>query len=59
MTYRVELTDRAVRDLEALYLEKNAEESRTAAHWFNGLEKAVLGLSGTLTVVPPPLSLEG
>jgi toxin ParE1/3/4 len=44
MTYRVELTDRAVRDLEILYVEKNAEESRTSARWFNGLEKAVLGL---------------
>jgi toxin ParE1/3/4 len=44
MTYRVELTDRAVRDLEILYLAKNAEESRTAARWFNGLEKAVCGL---------------
>jgi toxin ParE1/3/4 len=44
MTYRVELTDRAVRDLEILYLEKNAEESRSAARWFNGPEKAVLGL---------------
>ncbi|MFZ1134536.1 MAG: type II toxin-antitoxin system RelE/ParE family toxin [Candidatus Korobacteraceae bacterium] len=44
MTYRVELTDRAVRDLEILYLEKNATESQAAARWFNGLEKAVLGL---------------
>jgi plasmid stabilization system protein ParE len=44
MTYRVELTDRAVRDLEILYLEKNAEESQTAARWFNALEKAVLEL---------------
>jgi toxin ParE1/3/4 len=44
MTYRVELTDRAVRDLEILYLEKNAEESGTAARWFNSLEKGVLGL---------------
>jgi mRNA-degrading endonuclease RelE of RelBE toxin-antitoxin system len=44
MTYRVELTDRPLRDLEILYLEKNAEESRAAARWFYGLEKAVLGL---------------
>jgi len=44
MTYRVELTDRAVSDLEILYLEKNAAESKAAARWFNGLEKAVRGL---------------
>ena len=44
MTYRVELTDRAVRDLEILYLEKNAQGSQAAARWFNRLEKAVCGL---------------
>jgi mRNA-degrading endonuclease RelE of RelBE toxin-antitoxin system len=44
MTYRVELTDRAVRDLEILYQEKNAAESLAAARWFNGLEKAVCRL---------------
>ena len=44
MTYRVELTDRAVRDLEILYLEKNVEGSQAAARWFNRLEKAVCGL---------------
>lgn len=44
MTYRVELTDRAVRDLEMLYLTKNAVESQAAARWFNSLEKAVYGL---------------
>lgn len=44
MTYRVELTDRAVRDLEILYLEKNAAESQAAARWFNRLEAAVCGL---------------
>src|SRR3974377_1927550 len=44
MTYRVELTDRAVRDLEILYLEKNTHGSRAAARWFNRLEKAVCGL---------------
>ena len=31
MTYRVELTDRAVRDLEILYLAKNAEDRRRLA----------------------------
>lgn len=48
MTYLVELTDRAARDLRILYEEKNAAESRAAARWFNGLEKAV----GTLISNP-------
>ena len=41
MTYRVELTDRAFRDLAILYEEKHVDESKAAARWFNGLEKAV------------------
>jgi toxin ParE1/3/4 len=41
MTYRVELTDRAVRDLAILYEEKRIEESKAASRWFNGLEQAV------------------
>jgi mRNA-degrading endonuclease RelE of RelBE toxin-antitoxin system len=44
MTYRVELTQRAVRDLEILYSEKNAAESWAASRWFYGLEKAVYRL---------------
>jgi mRNA-degrading endonuclease RelE of RelBE toxin-antitoxin system len=44
MTYRVELADRAVRDLELLFLDKNAEDSPTAARWFNRLEQAVCAL---------------
>ncbi len=44
MTYHVELADRAVRDLEILYLGKNAAESQAAARWYNGLEKAVYAL---------------
>jgi toxin ParE1/3/4 len=48
MTYRVELTARAARDLNLLYEEKHAAESRAAARWFNGLEKAVY----TLEVYP-------
>jgi toxin ParE1/3/4 len=44
MIYRVELANRAVRDLEILYLEKNAAESQAAARWYNGLEKAVYAL---------------
>jgi toxin ParE1/3/4 len=45
MTYRVEFTARASRDLESLYEEKNAAESRAAARWFNGLEDAVDALA--------------
>jgi len=44
MAYRVELTDRAARDLELLYLEKNAAESQAAARWYNRLEEAVSAL---------------
>ena len=45
MTYQVELTDRAVRDLDALYQEKNVAGSEAAARWYNGLEEAVLSLT--------------
>ncbi len=45
MTYRVEFTARASRDLEFLYEEKNVAESRAAARWFNGLEDAVYTLA--------------
>ncbi len=44
MAYRVELARRAVRDLELLYLEKNALESAAAARWYNRLQKAVYAL---------------
>ena len=44
MTYRVELADRAARDLELLYLEKNAVESQAAARWYNRLDEAVSAL---------------
>jgi toxin ParE1/3/4 len=45
MTYRVEFAARAVRDLEILYIEKNAAESDAAARWYNGLEQAVYTLA--------------
>jgi toxin ParE1/3/4 len=45
MTYLVEFTSRAVRDLEILYVEKNAVESYTAARWYNNLEQAVYALA--------------
>jgi toxin ParE1/3/4 len=45
MAYLVEMTARAARDLEILYLQKNAAESRVAARWYNGLEEAVSSLT--------------
>jgi hypothetical protein len=44
MAYSVEFSARAARDLEMLYLEKNAAESPAAARWYNGLEQAVYAL---------------
>jgi hypothetical protein len=37
MAYHVEFADRAARDLEALYVEKNATESQMASRRYNGL----------------------
>jgi toxin ParE1/3/4 len=45
MAYHIEFSDRAARDLEALYVEKNAAESKVASRWYNGLEEAVYGLA--------------
>ena len=44
MAYHVEFADRAVRDIEALYVEKNAAEAPAASRWYNGLEEAVSAL---------------
>jgi hypothetical protein len=44
MAYLVEFAGRAVRDLEVLYVEKNAASSPAAARWYNGLEQAVRAL---------------
>ncbi len=41
MPYHVELSTRALHDLDVLYFEKNVEESRAAWLWFNGLQDAV------------------
>lgn len=41
MAYLVEVSARAVRDLELLYVEKHAAESDAAARWYNGMEDAV------------------
>jgi mRNA-degrading endonuclease RelE of RelBE toxin-antitoxin system len=44
MTYRVDLTERAVRNLRRIYQDINAKDAVQARDWFNGLEKAVFGL---------------
>jgi plasmid stabilization system protein ParE len=54
MAYRVDLTERAARDLGRIYRTINAEHAAQARAWFNGLEKAVLRLDeyperGTIT----------
>lgn len=45
MEYRVEFTNRAARDLSRLFLSIHAHESKAAARWFNGIEKAIAILS--------------
>jgi plasmid stabilization system protein ParE len=45
MTYLVEFAARAIRDLEILYVEKNAAESHAAARWYNELELAIDALA--------------
>ena len=45
MTYLVEFSTRASRDLEILFMEKNAAESDAASGWYNGLEEAVYALA--------------
>jgi plasmid stabilization system protein ParE len=44
MTYRVELTARASRNLRRIFRLINAESSPQASVWFNGLETAILSL---------------
>ncbi len=44
MTYRVELTRRAERDLRRLYQVINARHSGEARDWFNGLERLIATL---------------
>jgi hypothetical protein len=45
MAYQIEFADRAARDLEALYVEKNVAESQMAFQWYQGLEEAVYALA--------------
>jgi plasmid stabilization system protein ParE len=44
MTYRVELTERASRDLRRIFRHINAASSPQAFVWFNELEAAILSL---------------
>ncbi len=44
MAYRVEITDRALRDLASIYKSIEAETTARAARCFNGLEKGINGL---------------
>lgn len=44
MAYRVDITERAERDLESIYSTIGADDSPQAAAWFNGLERAILSL---------------
>jgi plasmid stabilization system protein ParE len=44
MTYRVELTPRASRNLRRIYGEISAADSELARAWFNGLEVAISSL---------------
>jgi toxin ParE1/3/4 len=44
MAYRVDLTERAARDLRRLFRIIEAESSPQARTWFNGLEKLILSL---------------
>ena len=41
MAYLVELTLRAGRDLDHLYQRIRADDSKAAAGWFNGIERAI------------------
>ena len=59
MPYLIEFSDRAVRDLEFLYIEKNAAESDAAVRWYNNLEKAINTLKlrpGRCSVIPESAS---
>ena len=42
MAYRVDLTERAARDITRIYRTINAENSVQARAWFNGLERVIL-----------------
>ena len=45
MAYRVELTERAARNLRRIYQRLDADNSDQARTWFNGLERRILSLN--------------
>jgi toxin ParE1/3/4 len=45
MEYHVRLTDRALRDMQAIYERIQAESSGQANSWFNGLADAIYSLA--------------
>ena len=53
MTYRVELTRRAERDLHHRFQQIDAAESGQAQAWFNALEAAILSLEASPARCPP------
>ncbi len=52
MQYRVEITARASRDLDAIYRYIHVEASKQAAAWFNGLHAALESLSSMPSRAP-------
>ena len=44
MKYRVDLTNRAIRDLEHVYDRIDADDNAQARDWFNRLEQTILSL---------------
>ena len=52
VAYRVDLTERAARNLRRIYRIINAEDSARACEWFNGLQKAVFSPDENLARAP-------
>ena len=44
MAYRVDLTERAARNLRRIYQTINAKDAAQARIWFHGLEKTIISL---------------
>jgi plasmid stabilization system protein ParE len=60
MAYRVDLTERAARDLIRIYRTINAENSAQAHAWFNGLERVIVSLRENPargTIIPEDVNL--
>ncbi|MBZ5586059.1 MAG: type II toxin-antitoxin system RelE/ParE family toxin [Acidobacteriia bacterium] len=52
MEFRVDVSERAARDLKLLFLAIRADESESAARWFNGMERAIESLAERPTCCP-------